>query len=148
VCWDARVDVVGAAADVVAGVLVGRVNVQDVDGARTPSASWACACMARSHVRDAMGEDRGDPARLAALRVLRGEAFQLALAVEVTLNEVDAVVVVDGDVHERDATVDALRLQRTLTGRDAIATQLDNATGGRHERFPLLAWCVQRALEA
>ena len=58
--------------------------------------------------------------------------------VEVTLNQVDAVVVVDGDVHDRDAPVDALRVQRTLTARHLVATQRDDQSGGGHDRSPLL----------
>ena len=60
--------------------------------------------------------NRRDAAALAALGVLRREALQLGLAGDVALDEVDAVVVVDGDVDDGDAAVDALGLQGALAG--------------------------------
>ena len=55
-------------------------------------------------------EDRGDAARLAVAGVLVGEAVEFGFAGDVAFDEVDAVVMVDGDVHQRDAAVDALGL--------------------------------------
>jgi hypothetical protein len=58
------------------------------------------------------------------------QALELALRLDVAPDEVDAVVVVDGDVGDGDAPVDALCLQRALSGGDAVAPQFDDAAGG------------------
>jgi hypothetical protein len=44
--------------------------------------------------------------------------------VNVAFDEVDAIVVVDGDVGDGDAAVDALGLQRAFAGGDAVAREL------------------------
>jgi len=86
-------------------------------------------------------------AGLAVEGVLVGEALEFALALKVALDEVHAVVVVDGDVHDGDATVDALRVQRALPGGDAVAAQLDDAAVGGHDGCSLsVGRCAQRAL--
>jgi len=54
------------------------------------------------------GEDRGHLARLAVLGVLVGEPGEFGVAVDVALDEVDAVGVVDGD-DDGDAAVDVRR---------------------------------------
>jgi hypothetical protein len=91
-------------------------------------------------------EGPGDAARLAVQAVLAGEAFEFAVAGDVALDEVDAVVVVDGDVHDGDAAVDALRVERALPAGDAVAAKLDRLARGADDRASD-ASLFQRALE-
>jgi hypothetical protein len=91
-------------------------------------------------------EDRGLPEILAVLSGLRGEAVKLGNGLDVTLDEVDAIVVVDGHVHHRHAPVNALRFQSALASGDPVAAQLDGAAGGRHDRGASSDVCVQRAV--
>jgi hypothetical protein len=68
------------------------------------------------------------------LRVGVDDALQLGLAFDVALDQVDAVGVVDGHVHDGDVAGDPLRLDRALSRGDAVALQLDDSAGGRHDR--------------
>ena len=88
-----------------AGVAVGRVEVQDVDGSGDAAVvvsvgvhgralERGCAIASASSLRGS--EDRGHAARLAVLPVLADEPIQLGPAGDVALDELDAVVVVDG----------------------------------------------------
>jgi hypothetical protein len=47
----------------------------------------------------------------------------------VALDQVHAVAVVDGNVDDGDASVDALRDQGALAGADPVALQLDTTAG-------------------
>lgn len=58
----------------------------------------------------------GHAAGLAALCVFASERVQLALGGELALDEVDAIVVVDGDIDDSDAAGDALGLDDALSG--------------------------------
>ena len=70
----------------------------------------------------------------APLGVFGGEAFQLALGDDVAFDQVDAVVVVNGNVRDGDTAVDALGPERALAGRDAVPPEFDDAAGGSHDR--------------
>jgi hypothetical protein len=65
------------------------------------------------------GEYGRHAAGLAAVCVFVGERVQLALGGEFALDEVDAGVMVDRDVHDGDAACDALRLDGALSGGNA-----------------------------
>ena len=127
-----RLAAAGRAADVGAGVAVGRVEVQDVDGPGTPcrrrecGRSWplraeGAVARSRRRARRRCARARGSSASraLAVLAVLAGEALELGHA-RGALDQVDAVVVVDGNVHNGDAAGDALGVQRTLAGGNAV----------------------------
>jgi hypothetical protein len=60
----------------------------------------------------------------AVLRVGVGNALQLGLALDVSLDQVDAIGVVDRYVHDGDLAGDALGFDRALPGGDAVALEL------------------------
>ncbi len=81
----------------------------------------------------AAGDRSGSAAGLAVRGVLRREAVQVGLAFDVAFDEVDAVVMIDGDVDDGNATVDALRVQCSLAGGDPVPGELDDPARGRHD---------------
>ena len=74
------------------------------------------------------------------------ECCELGLAVDVALDQVDPVGVVDGDVADRHAPVDALRHDGAGALGELVAGELAPGAGGGHRpasRVP----CAQRAFE-
>ncbi|MCA1680280.1 MAG: DUF4158 domain-containing protein [Actinobacteria bacterium] len=92
------------------------------------------------------GEDRRDAGGFAVLDVGVDDALQLGLAFDVAFDQVDAIGVVDGHVHDGDVPRDPLRLDCALPCGDAVALELDDAAGGRHDRGASSGVCAQRAL--
>ena len=78
------------------------------------------------------------------LGVLAGEAVELGVAGDVRLDEVDAVVVVDRDIDEGDAAVDALGDQRALAGGDAVVLGTDRALPAARRLTMSCGWRSRR----
>jgi hypothetical protein len=62
----------------------------------------------------ALGDDRRAPGALAVLGIGAADADELGLRRDVALDEVDAIGVVDGNVDDGHAAVDALGDERAL----------------------------------
>src|SRR3954447_16669032 len=88
----------------------------------------------------------GGAGLLGVLDVGVHEPGELGLAVDVALDQVDAVGVVDRDVDERHPAVDALRHHgpRAPLG-ELVVGELALLAGGGHRSASVL--CAQRALE-
>src|SRR4051794_41371112 len=77
----------------------------------------------------ALGDDGGTAGLAGVLDVGVHEPGELGLVVDVTLDQVDAAVVAQRDVADRDAPVDALRHHGPRTVRQLIAGQLARLAG-------------------
>src|SRR4051794_868615 len=92
----------------------------------------------------ALGDDGRAAGLLGVLDVGGHQPGELGLAVDVALDQVDVVGVVDRDVADRHAPVDALRHHGARALGDLIASELALFAGGGHRSACPL--CAQRAL--
>ena len=92
-----------------------------------------------------MGYDGRAAGLLGVLDVGVHEAGELGLAVDVALDQVDTAGVVDGDVADRHAPVDALRHDGAGAVGELVAGELALLAGRGHRSVSRL--CAHRQLE-